>query len=131
METLYSEILEYLTIYDPEKNLTIDDVKKSVKNYGDFVKTLIPASVPKTLHKYINIPHIIYDMYQDNKILIFRYKEADIDSISSEEYEAPEHTVGFINGVKILDDMDIREQIVANEYTGGYWDERIHWIYFQ
>jgi hypothetical protein len=28
----------------------------------------------------------------------------------------------------LLDDVDIREQITANKYTGGYWDESIHWV---
>jgi hypothetical protein len=24
--------------------------------------------------------------------------------------------------------MDMREQITANNYTGGFWDENIHWV---
>jgi hypothetical protein len=74
---------------------------------------------------------MIYDMYVNDEITIFRFdpKEPDDDEcISVSELSEPEHENGFINGVKLMDDFDIREQMLANELTGGHWDPEIHWI---
>jgi hypothetical protein len=130
MEDLYSEVYEYLKIYYPNKDINIDNVKGSLKRYDDVLKSLIPPCVPENLHKYINTAHMIHDMYQNEQILIFRFDPDDTSSTCSEEYEEAEHVNGFINGVKILDDVDIREQITANEYSGGFWNGEIHWVYY-
>jgi len=130
MDILYAEVHDYLKVYLPDNNLTLDSVIPLVNNYSDYTKKLIPDSAPNNLHKYINIPLMIHDLHQDGDILIFCFDAHDDDeSIYSDiDYDLPEHTQGFINGVKMLDESDIREQITANEYTGGYWDERIHWV---
>ena len=131
MDILNSEVREYLKEFYQDQTFTLSDIQKNIVQYSVFTKSLIPSEVPKELNKYINIPHMIHDLYLNEEILIFRYniKDDDNDTINSySEYSAPEHTVGFINGVKIMDDVDIREQITANEYTGGYWDEEIHWV---
>jgi len=130
MDTLYTEIYGYLKTYLPNTTLTEEAIIPLVSNYGDYIKTIIPRTVPHTLYKYINIPLMIHDLHEDGHILIFCFSlHEDNDTISSNiEYDLPEHTQGFINGVKMLDEYDIREQITANQYTGGYWDERIHWI---
>ena len=130
MDILYSEINEYLKEIYPEVKITMDKIRKYTIPYTIFTKSLIPKSVPENIVKYINIPYMIDDLYQNNDILVFRFDKSDDDDtfISIAEYDEPEHTAGFINGVKILDETDIREQITANEYTGGYWDEEIHWV---
>jgi len=116
--------------YYPEKNFTVNAIRKCTVPYTTFTKSLIPVTIPEHLVKYFNIPYMVHDMYQNNDILVFRCNTNDDNDtfVSNAEYDEPEHTTGFINGVKILDDVDIREQITANEYTGGYWDEEIHWI---
>jgi hypothetical protein len=130
MDSLYSEVEEYLKIYYPTTTFSRYSIVSSIKNYAAYTKTLIPDSTPVTIRKYINIPQMINHLYSDQKILVFRFNpDDDNESCRSEsELSEPAHTQGFINGVKLLDDTDIREQITANEYTGGFWDPKIHWI---
>jgi len=134
MEPLYLEIIEYLKTYINDltliNSLTVDTVKPYIHNYGTYVDKLIPNSVPLHFYKYINIPHIIHDMYTNGDILIFCFDpNEDNETLYSEsETNESEHTKGFINGVKLLDDFDTREQITANEYSGGYWNAEIHWV---
>ena len=132
MESLYSEIREYLLLREELtcKNISCVKLEDYIQNYDSFLETLVPASVPLRMRKYINTAHMIVDLYQDEEIEIFRFDPIDDnDTIgSSSDLSEPDHTQGFINGVKLLDDYDIREQITANEFTGGFWDGRIHWV---
>ena len=132
MEVLYNEVHEYLQLKDDVElgSLTVLDLREYVQNYGDFLTTLIPDSVPKHMHTYINTAQMVCDMYQNEEIEIFRFDpNDDTNSIGScAEYSEPDYIYGFINGVKLLDEYDIREQITANKYTGGFWDTQIHWV---
>jgi hypothetical protein len=132
METLYSEIREYLLLRDDLTGQNISSIKIEdfVENYDSFLEKLIPNTVPLHMCKYINTAHMVFDLYQDERIEVFRFDPIDeTETIgSSSDLSEPEHTQGFINGVKLLDDYDIREQITANQFTGGYWDGRIHWV---
>lgn len=129
MDSLYNEIHEYLKVYLSRPNLLKASIIPLISNYGDYTKNLLPKNIPE-LHKYINIPYMIHDLHEDGHILVFCYNpNEDNETVYSNiEYDAHEHTQGFINGVKLLDESDIREQITANIYTGGYWDETIHWV---
>jgi len=132
MEQLYSEVREYLLLREDLDGQNINSIKLEnyIENYDSFLETLIPPSIPIRIRKYINTAYMVFDMYQDEKIEIFRFDPIDDNETigSSSDLSEPEHTQGFINGVKLLDDYDIREQITANEFTGGYWDGRIHWV---
>jgi len=130
MDILFNEVEEYLKIYYPNKKFTKKSIASHIKNYEVYTNSLIPDSIPISIRKYINIPQMINDLYIDEFILVFRFDPSDgNDSCRSEsDLSEPEHTQGFINGVKLLDDMDMREQITANNYTGGFWDENIHWV---
>ena len=130
MDTLYAEVHEYLKIYLSRPTLKKECIIPLISNYRDYVSEIVPKGLPKNIYKYINIPYMIHDLHTDGHILIFCYDaKEDNESIYSDiEYDLPEHTQGFINGVKLLDESDIREQITANIYTGGFWDEDIHWV---
>jgi hypothetical protein len=132
MESLYSEIREYLLLREDldGQNFSFINLEDYVENYNSFLETLVPPSVPLHMRKYINTAHMIFDLYQDEEIEIFRFDPIDDNETigSSSDLSEPDHTQGFINGVKLLDDYDIREQITANEFTGGFWDGRIHWV---
>lgn len=132
MEQLYSEIREYLLLREDLEGQNINSINLEVfvQNYDSFLETLVPLSVPLHMRKYINTAHMIFDLYQDEEIEVFRFDPIDeTETIgSSSDLSEPDHTQGFINGVKLLDDYDIREQITANEFTGGFWDGRIHWV---
>jgi nitrous oxidase accessory protein NosD len=129
MDNLYSEIYEYITLIYKNNTLNKNDVHNYVKNYGNFIKTIVPENVPKSFHKYVNIPLIINDMYENHEILVFCFdlNDDNISLVSNSELEDKEGKE-FINNVRFLDDVDVREQITANKYTGGYWDESIHWV---
>jgi hypothetical protein len=130
MDTLYSEVHEYLKVYLSRPTIKKECIIPLIINYRDYVNVIVPKGLPKNIYKYINIPYMIHDLHTDGHILIFCYDaNEDNESIYSDiEYDLPEHTQGFINGVKLLDESDIREQITANIYTGGFWDEDIHWV---
>lgn len=130
MNFLHNEILEYIKELYADSNITLSDIQNSTISYTKFTNGLIPDTIPKDMVKYLNIPHMVHDLYSNEHILVFRCNTNDDNDtfISTADYDEPEHTMGFINGVKLLDDFEIREQITANEYTGGYWDEMIHWI---
>ena len=130
MDTLYTEINEYLKVYLSNNDLKKETIIPLINNYGDYIKKLVSSNIPKKLYKYINIPLMINDLYEDGHIFVFCFNPYDDNEslYSVSEYDQPEHTEGFINSVKLLDDSDIREQITANYYTGGFWDEKIHWV---
>ena len=134
MDTLYTEILEYLKTYIQDKTmlktLTKEGIIPHISNYGDYTHELVPKGLPTHIYKYINIPLMIHDLHEEGHILIFCFSPSEDNETlySSAEYDLHENTEDFINGVKLLDESDIREQITANIYTGGFWDEDIHWV---
>jgi len=134
MEHLYTEVADYLKTYLNNttivKRINAGIVGLHIHNYEDYILTLMPKTIPKHMYKYINIPLMIHDKYIDDEILVFCYDPNDDNGTLYSESETiePEITKGFINGVKLLDDYDIREQITANIYTGGYWDPKIYWV---
>jgi hypothetical protein len=132
MDMLYSEIREYLLLREDldGQNFSFIKLEEYVENYDTFLAKLIPNTIPLHMCKYINTAHMVFDLYQDEEIEIFRFDPVDDNETigSSSDLAEPDHTQGFINGVKLLDDYDIREQITANEFTGGFWDGRIHWV---
>lgn len=141
MEDFYREVRQYLRMgameklsMNPEK-LTLKRLSKAMVKYEDFTKELIPEETPKKIRKYINIPRMIYDLYMEDKILVFQYDadEKEDDAMSfmsdSELSDSDDFMACFVNGVKLLDEYEVREQITANNITGGYWDPKIHWIF--
>jgi hypothetical protein len=139
MDQLYREIADYCKLVW-KKTCSSDKfnestVEKVVINYGDFIKSLVPADSPYA--KYIHIQRIIYDMYMNNELLVFCFdpKDPDLTEIesfySTNEFEDEDDSSdarSFINGVRMMDEYDFREQINANEFSGGYWEPEIHWV---
>ena len=130
MDTLYNEVYEYLKVYLSRPTLTKESIIPLISNYGDYVSEMVPKGLPPNIYKYINIPHMIHDLHDEGHILVFCFSHSEDNETlySSVEYDLHENTEDFINGVKLLDESDIREQITANIYTGGFWDEDIHWV---
>ena len=131
---LVEEVRAYATMElgDEVNNIPLRVMNSHILPYSEYKASLLEkfGEVPKSLRKYINVEKMVYDEYQNEKILVFRFdpRPDREEFFSDSELEEEEHTCGFINGVKILDDFDIREQITANEYTGGYWDPELHWV---
>jgi len=144
MDKLYREILSWLTVdfsgrfgfmYDEVKP---EHIKPFVKNYRDYYNGLIDISIiPKHLRKlgkYINRERMVYDDYQNGNIMVIRYDPKDHTNQPNEEFfsdsEVPpaDKNSGFINGLRLMDDYDFREQLTANEFTGGYWEPQWHWV---
>ena len=141
METLANEIHEYLKLSwyeEPEfadVHVTMFDIMDVVQNYGNYMKKIIPANAcTQAYRKYIHKERILYDQYHNDEIACFLYEvkeedSTDTDSMYSEsELETNSEPESFINGFKIMDEYDFREQIAANAHTGGYWDPAIHWV---
>lgn len=141
MESLVNEIHEYLKLTwyeEPEFaniHITCDDIKNVVQNYGDYMKRIVPITdCTKPYMKYIHKERILYDQYTNDEIACFLYEikdddSTDTDSMYSEsELETNSEPESFIDGFKVMDEYDYREQLTANEFTGGYWDPAIHWV---
>ncbi len=141
METLANEIHEYLkyTWYEEPEfadvHVTMFDIMDVVQTYRDYMKKIIPANVcTQPYRKYIHKERILYDQYHNDEIACFLYEiqdedSSDTDSMYSEaELETDSEPESFINGFKVMDEYDYREQLTANEFTGGYWDSKIHWV---
>ncbi len=141
METLANEIHEYLkyTWYEEPEfadvRVTVHDITCVVENYGTYIKRIVPkGACSAAFMKYIHKERILYDQYHNDEIACFLYEiqdedSSDTDSMYSEsELETDSEPESFINGFKIMDEYDYREQLTANEFTGGYWDPSIHWV---
>jgi hypothetical protein len=140
MLKLATEAHEYLEITWAEdepifKNVTVDLLKSVIQPYGDFYESLIPEGVPAAVKPYIHKERMLYDMYQNDKIMIFRYDPADDSDDDDESFysnseleEDEEKVKNFVNGILLLDDYYFREQLTANEFTGGYWESDHHWV---
>ena len=140
IDTLAVEAFEYVQEMWHQKHklykkTTVDILKRVIEPYSEFYETLIPDDTPATLRPYIHRERILYDMFQKDKLMVFRYyptEESDDDSESfysnSELEEDEEKTKFFVNGVLLLDEYYYREQLSANEFTGGYWERDHHWV---
>jgi hypothetical protein len=137
MQQLYQESADYCKLVwrklCENKYFTKEVLQKSVINYSDFLDSLVPQDAP--FAKYIHVQRIIYDMFMDDEILIFRFDPNDPDLTEVESFystsdfdDDSSDALTFVNGVRLMDEYDLREQITANEFTGGYWDPKIHWV---
>jgi hypothetical protein len=137
MNTLYEEAFAYSKhtwMSDPEfASITEEDVQNAMEPYDEFMGALVPEDTP--FEKYIHRERILYDLHNNDELLVFRYDprdESDSDSstcYSESEYdESSSEALSFINNVRIMDEGDFRDQLAANEFVGGYWDPAIHWV---
>jgi hypothetical protein len=134
MNTLFGEAADYIRYEwtEFEETLKPHHIRKAVVPYAEYLKALTPAEkVSDELLRYINKPLMLYDKYINNEIQVFLYDPKD-DNASffsdSELDDATEDELDFVNGVKVCDEFDFREQITANKFTGGFWDPEIHWV---
>jgi hypothetical protein len=134
MNPLFAEAAEYIRLeWDEfEKTLKPHHIRKAVVPYAKYLQSLVPETeVSEALRPYVNKQLILYDKYMNDEIQVFLYDPKD-DNASffsdSELDDAAEDEVNFVNGVKVCDEYDFREQITANKFTGGYWDPEIHWV---
>lgn len=134
MNNLFLEALEYIRLEWSEFSdvLKPHHIRKAVVPYKKYYEDLVPrGSVPDHLRPYINREAILYDKYVNDEIQVFLFDPKDDDASffsDSELDDAAEDEVNFVNGVKVYDEYDFREQITANKFTGGYWDAEIHWV---
>lgn len=140
MRKLATEVFEYVQITWAEeepsfKNVSVDLLKSVIQPYADFYRELIPDGTPESLKPYIHRERMLYDLYQDDKIMVFRYDPADDSDDDAESFysnseleEDEEKVKNFVNGILMLDEYYFREQLTANEFTGGYWDADHHWV---
>ena len=137
MNTLVEEAFAYMKhtwMNEPEfASITETDVQTSIEAYDEFMGGLVPDNTP--FERYIHRERILYDLHDQDEVIVFRYDprdESDSDSstcYSESEYdESSSEALSFINNVRIMDEGDFRDQIMANEFTGGYWDPAIHWV---
>lgn len=135
MDTLYNEAFAYFNYTWSEnphfKNVTKENIIEAILPYSLYLKNLVPSNTPYS--KYIHKERMLYDLFMDDEILVFRYDayEDDAESFYSESElsdDTSSETKSFINGVRLLDESDFREQITANEFTGGYWIPEHHWV---
>ncbi len=130
MDTLYQEALDYIRCNYEHLQPSLDTIQQAIRPYDEFMRTLVPSKLP--FAKYIHKERIVYDLFMDDKILVFRYDARDDDShslYSNNTYDDDsDEALTFVNGVRIMDESDFREQLTANEFTGGYWEPALHWV---
>ena len=133
MSMLTNEVYEYAQLMWKSK-ISKESIESIIEPYDSFLDSLVPNTVPKDFRKYIHKERILYDMYLADKIIVFRYDptndsdETDSFYSNSELEEDQEKLEPFVNGVRIMDDYDYREQLMANPYTGGYWEAKYHCV---
>jgi hypothetical protein len=130
MDVLIHEAKEYLK-YTWKIGATNDQLKKALMRYDDFLKIIVPTNLP--FAKYIHKERILYDMFIDDEIIVFCYdsnEDDDAESFYSNNTfdDHSSQTSKFMNGVRMLDESDFRDQLSANEFVGGFWDPQIHWV---
>jgi len=140
LDKLAMEALEYVELtwhqkHRVYKNTTVDILKRIIQPYAEFYESLIPDGTPETIRPYIHKERMLYDLYQEDKLMVFRYDPADDSDddaesfYSNSELEDDEEKVkNFVNGILMLDEYYFREQLTANEFTGGYWEPDHHWV---
>lgn len=141
MKTLYEEAFAYMKhtwMEDLEfASMTEADVNSAMEPYDEFMESLVPANTP--FQRYIHRERILYDLHDQDTIVVFRYdprddSDSDSDSDTNTCYSESEYdddsseALSFINNVRIMDEGDFRDQLAANEFVGGYWDPAIHWV---
>jgi hypothetical protein len=134
MNNLIHEATLYLQCEWEELNLKPKHVKKSLQRLDSFYEELLPKGrVPPHLEKYVHIERMIYDMYMEGEIVTFNYDPEGKDGNESfysegDELEDVPEEFQLVNGVKIMDESDYRELLLANEFTGGYWSPEFNWV---
>lgn len=140
LDKLAAEALEYVELmwhqkHRVYKNTTVDILKRVIQPYAEFYESLIPDGTPESIRPYIHRERILYDLFQDDKLMVFRYDPADDSDDDAESFysnseleEDEEKTKHFVNGILLLDEYYYREQLSANEFTGGYWEPGHHWV---
>ncbi len=133
---LYTEAFGYLkhTWFEDDPDTfaeaTVESVAEAIQPYADFLDILVPHGTPYA--KYIHKERMLYDQFMNDEILVFRYDDEDDDESFYSESELSDdtssETKSFINNVRLMDESDFREQITANEFTGGYWTPHHHWV---
>jgi hypothetical protein len=122
--------LQHTWAKDPEfKNVTEEDIRASLVPYGEYMKYIVPAETP--FEKFIHRERLLYTLHKEDLILIFRVAEDDDDESfysNNELDDDSSEALSFIGDVRLMDDSDFREQLSANEFIGGYWDPKIHWV---
>ena len=111
------------------KNATEDDIRASLVPYGDYLKHIVPAETP--FEKFIHKERLLYKLHKEDYILVFRVAEDDDDEsfYSNNDFDdSSSEALSFIGDVRVMDESDFRDQLSANEFTGGYWDPKIHWV---
>ena len=129
-----SQFLKYTWQQDDQfMDVTPENIMDSIINYGQYLKDMIPKKTP--LGKYIHKERMIFDLFMNDEIIVFCYDPKDEDPSEVESFysnntygECTSEARTFVDDVRILDEFDYREQLIANEYTGGYWDPAIHWV---
>lgn len=122
---------------DPKfKHLAEKHIEAAIIPYDKFLSQLVGASQPNA--KYIHKERILYDLFKNDKVHVFRYNPRyDDDDAASEntslysyaEYmETSTEALSFINGVRVMNEQDYVAQLSANEFVGGYWEPELHWV---
>jgi hypothetical protein len=112
---------------------TQPQIERAIQRYDDYLDTLVPASTPSAVAKYIHKERILYDLFMDDEIMVFRYdpnEDDDAESFYSDNTfdDHSSQTSKFMNGVRTMDESDFRDQLGANEFVGGHWEPHMHWV---
>lgn len=122
--------LQHTWSKDPEfKRLTEEDVRASLVPYGTYMNCIVPSGT--AYEKFIHKERLLYTLHKEGLILVFRVADDDDAESFYSNNELDEDctdALSFIGDVRLMDESDFREQLSANEYTGGYWDPQIHWV---
>ena len=134
MNNLIHEATLYLQCEWEEMALRSKHVKIALQRLDMFYDELIPKdTVPSHLEQYIHKERMIYDMFMKGEIVVFNYDPEGKDGNESfysegDELEDVPEDFQLVNGVKIMDESDYRELLLANEFTGGYWSPEFNWV---
>jgi len=133
MNSLIHEATLYLQCEWEDLNFKPKHIKLALERFDSFCMNLVPTSVPSHLVKYIHVERMIYDMFMNGEIVVFNYDPEGKDGNESfysegDELEDVPEEFQLVNGVKIMDESDYRELLLANEFTGGYWSGEFNWV---
>lgn len=110
---------------------TQPQIEGAIQRYDDYLDSLVPDNTP--LAKYIHKERILYDLFMNDAIIVFRYDPNEDDDRESfysdntfDDYSS--QTSKFMNGIRTMDESDFRNQLGANEFVGGYWEPHMHWV---
>lgn len=113
--------------------VTQPQIERAIQRYDDYLETLVPASTPSAVAKYIHKERMLYDLFMNDEIMVFRYdpnEDDDAESFYSDNTfdDHSSQTSKFMNGVRTMDESDFRDQLGANEFVGGHWEPHMHWV---